>query len=87
MLPLRWTAPEAIKDAVFSTASDVFSFGIVTIEVYTKAKMPYLNLRWSNAEMVRQVDLGSVVLDLDSMRFHGYPSLIAGLRRCEHRLK
>ena len=56
LLPLRWTAPEAIKMSVFSTASDVFSFGIVTIEVYTHAVCPYL--QWSDAEVMRQVAEG-----------------------------
>jgi serine/threonine protein kinase len=34
MVPLRWTAPEAIKTRHYSTFTDVWSFGILCGEVF-----------------------------------------------------
>ena len=41
-----WTAPEAIKYRIFSTASDVWSFGILLWEIMSAAKRPYGD--WDN---------------------------------------
>lgn len=32
-VPIRWTAPEAVKKAQYSTSSDVWSFGVTCWEV------------------------------------------------------
>ena len=32
-LPVRWTALEALEESIFTTASDVWSFGILAVEV------------------------------------------------------
>jgi serine/threonine protein kinase len=39
MLPLRWTAPEALKTRHFATASDVWSFGITCGEVFDDGEL------------------------------------------------
>lgn len=41
-LPVKWTAPEAIRSNKFSIKSDVWSFGILLFEIITYGKMPYL---------------------------------------------
>lgn len=40
-IPIRWTAPEAIAHRIFTTASDVWSFGIVMWEVLSFGDKPY----------------------------------------------
>ncbi|NXX68203.1 FRK kinase, partial [Spizella passerina] len=40
-LPVKWTAPEAIRYNRFSIKSDVWSFGILLFEIITYGQMPY----------------------------------------------
>ena len=46
---MRWTAPEAITDLKFSTASDIWSYGILLWEIMSFAERPYRN--WRNGEV------------------------------------
>ena len=41
LLPVRWMSNEALKDGSFSTASDVWSFGVLMWEVTSFAQLPY----------------------------------------------
>lgn len=43
-IPIRWTAPEAIAYRKFSSASDVWSYGVVMWEVMSYGERPYWNL-------------------------------------------
>ena len=40
-IPIRWTAPEAIAYRKFTSASDVWSYGIVMWEVMSYGERPY----------------------------------------------
>lgn len=40
-IPIRWTAPEAIAFRKFTSASDVWSYGIVMWEVVSYGERPY----------------------------------------------
>ncbi|EEB18223.1 Insulin receptor precursor, putative [Pediculus humanus corporis] len=59
LLPVRWMAPESLKDGVFTTHSDVWSYGIVLWEMVTLASQPYQGL--SNDQVLRYVIEGGVM--------------------------
>lgn len=52
-LPVRWMAPESLKDNLYTTASDVWSFGIVIWEIVTFSAYPYQGQ--SNDEVIKRV--------------------------------
>ena len=43
-IPVRWTAPEAVVTNVYNAATDIWSFGIVMLELFTNAALPYPEL-------------------------------------------
>ncbi|XP_006821187.1 ephrin type-B receptor 1-B [Saccoglossus kowalevskii] len=55
-IPIRWTAPEAIAYKKFTSASDVWSYGIVMWEVMSYGERPYWN--WSNRDVIKSVEKG-----------------------------
>ncbi|KAL5013620.1 hypothetical protein ScPMuIL_007890 [Solemya velum] len=55
-IPVRWTAPEAISFRKFTSASDVWSYGVVMWEVISYGERPYWN--WSNQDVIKAVDKG-----------------------------
>uniref|UniRef100_A0A1B6DYS9 Tyrosine-protein kinase receptor n=1 Tax=Clastoptera arizonana TaxID=38151 RepID=A0A1B6DYS9_9HEMI len=59
LLPVRWMAPESLKDGVFTSYSDVWSYGIVLWEMATLASQPYQGL--SNDQVLRYVIDGGVM--------------------------
>uniref|UniRef100_A0A3Q3ER92 Tyrosine-protein kinase receptor n=1 Tax=Labrus bergylta TaxID=56723 RepID=A0A3Q3ER92_9LABR len=53
LLPVRWMAPESLKDGVFTANSDCWSFGVVLWEISTLAEQPYQGL--SNEQVLKFV--------------------------------
>lgn len=43
-IPIKWTAPEALYYRKYSTASDVWSFGCVTYEIWSLGHKPFEGL-------------------------------------------
>ncbi|KAK5607890.1 Ephrin type-A receptor 7 [Crenichthys baileyi] len=55
-IPVRWTAPEAIQYRKFTSASDVWSYGIVMWEVMSYGERPYWDM--SNQDVIKAIDEG-----------------------------
>lgn len=55
-LPVRWMAPESLSDNLYTSASDVWSYGVVVWEMVTLAAHPYQGL--SNDEVIKRVIQG-----------------------------
>ncbi|XP_037306483.1 insulin-like growth factor 1a receptor [Pungitius pungitius] len=59
LLPVRWMSPESLKDGVFTTMSDVWSFGVVLWEIATLSEQPYQGM--SNEQVLRFVMEGGLL--------------------------
>ncbi|KAM9581040.1 ephrin type-A receptor 5 isoform 11-T11 [Guaruba guarouba] len=55
-IPIRWTAPEAIAFRKFTSASDVWSYGIVMWEVMSYGERPYWEM--TNQDVIKAVEEG-----------------------------
>ncbi|EFO27094.1 TK/FER protein kinase [Loa loa] len=64
-LPIRWLAPETIRNAIYTTKSDVFSYGILLWEVFTNGAEPYCGM--TVAEVIVKVKDGYRIPSPDTM--------------------
>ncbi|KAH0511334.1 Ephrin type-A receptor 5 [Microtus ochrogaster] len=55
-IPIRWTAPEAIAFRKLTSASDVWSYGIVMWEVVSYGERPYWEM--TNQDVIKAVEEG-----------------------------
>lgn len=56
LLTVKWCAPEVLEYGIFTTMSDVWSFGVVLWELFSRGKIPYPGL--SNKQTVEEVLAG-----------------------------
>lgn len=54
--PVKWTAPEAVLYGKFTIKSDVWSYGILLMELVTHGQVPYPGMH--NREVIEQVERG-----------------------------
>ncbi|XP_001952482.1 tyrosine-protein kinase CSK [Acyrthosiphon pisum] len=55
-LPIKWTAPEALRQGVFSNKSDMWSFGVLLWEIYSFGRVPYSRIPL--IDVVKHVEKG-----------------------------
>ncbi|CAH8556058.1 unnamed protein product [Schistosoma turkestanicum] len=55
-IPLKWTAPEAVRDRLFTTKSDVWSYGILLWEIYSYGRIPYPRMMAN--QVLRHIESG-----------------------------
>ena len=56
VFPVRWTAPEAMETLRFTVASDVWSFGILVVELLNNGESPYYGM--SNPDVMKMTMSG-----------------------------
>ncbi|GIX74182.1 insulin receptor [Caerostris extrusa] len=59
LLPVRWMSPESLKDGIFNSRTDVWSYGVVLWEMATLASQPYQGL--SNDDVLNFVVRGGLM--------------------------
>ena len=51
-VPIKWLAPETMRQQIFSTKTDVWSFGIMIWEIFSNGKDPYPGM--TNMEVMKK---------------------------------
>lgn len=55
-IPVKWTAPEALNFGKYTSLCDVWSYGILMWEIFSKGDTPYSGM--SNSRARERIDTG-----------------------------
>ncbi|XP_072929316.1 tyrosine-protein kinase Fer isoform X4 [Epargyreus clarus] len=55
-IPIKWTAPEALNFGKYTSLCDVWSYGVLTWEIFSKGDTPYAGM--SNSRAREKIDTG-----------------------------
>uniref|UniRef100_A0A8C8LPD2 Tyrosine-protein kinase n=1 Tax=Oncorhynchus tshawytscha TaxID=74940 RepID=A0A8C8LPD2_ONCTS len=75
-IPVKWTAPEALNYGRYTTESDVWSFGVLLWEIFSRGVTPYTSM--SNQQTRDEVEKGYRMLATNSCP----PDVYAIMCRC-----
>uniref|UniRef100_F1L3F1 Tyrosine-protein kinase n=1 Tax=Ascaris suum TaxID=6253 RepID=F1L3F1_ASCSU len=76
-MPIRWLAPESLGQNVFSSKTDVWSYGVLMNEIYTNGEIPYPNLTLQ--EVWKLVTRNGIRIVPPSIM---QPGVVALMRKC-----
>lgn len=57
-IPIKWTAPEALNFGKYTSLCDVWSYGILIWEIFSKGDTPYSGM--SNSRARERIDSGKL---------------------------
>ena len=75
VFPVRWSAPESMEALRFTTASDVWSYGVLLFEILSDGMKPYPELR-TNDIVISSVSRGYRMAQHPSCDQHFYSMMI-----------
>ncbi|GMT26858.1 hypothetical protein PFISCL1PPCAC_18155, partial [Pristionchus fissidentatus] len=72
-LPIKWMSPEALRRYEMSTASDVWSYGVLLFEIITLGGSPYPS--WEPTEILPRLEAGERMGRPDNCPDHVYDAM------------
>lgn len=66
-IPIKWTAPEALNFGKYTSLCDVWSYGILIWEIFSKGDTPYAGM--SNSRARERIDAGNALFSNVNFRF------------------
>lgn len=66
-IPIKWTAPEALNFGKYTSLCDVWSYGILTWEIFSKGGTPYSGM--SNTRARERIDAGKLLSSKKKNKF------------------
>lgn len=63
-IPIKWTAPEALNFGKYTVLCDVWSYGVLIWEIFSKGGTPYAGM--SNSKARERIDEGKNMKNFQS---------------------